>query len=120
MKRTSYRKRVMVFPTPLVRPLIDRQANFAQISPGSGQRRRTRKIFVIKQTSRLSSTNAANRKIRRVLIFDNHPESLRLVFGKRANPHVDLSVPQRVSSRELVLVSVLGLGLFIAMFWPIL
>jgi hypothetical protein len=119
MKRTSFRKGVMVFPRPLVRPVIDRQLNLAQTSSGSGQRRRTRKIFVIKQTSRLPLTNAAGRKIRRILIFDDHPDSLRLIFGRRANPHVDLFSPQRVSSWELILVSILTMGVLIGMFWPL-
>jgi hypothetical protein len=118
MNRTSFRTRVMVFPTPLVRPVIERRANFAQTS-GSRQRRRTRKILVIKQTRRLPSTNAAGRKIHRVLIFDNHPDSLRLVFERRANPHVDLAVPERVSLWELILVSILAMAALIGMFWPL-
>src|ERR1700730_1194490 len=107
MKRTGFRKRVMVFPTPLVRPITDRYPNLAQTSSRNGERRRTRKIFVIKQTSRLPATNAAGKKIRRLLIFDTHPDAIQLVFGSRANRHVDLSVPQRVRCSELVLVSIL-------------
>jgi hypothetical protein len=58
-----------------------------------------RKIFVVKQTSHLPATNAAPAKtVRRILIFDNHPDSRRLVFGRRAASHVHLSDPQRTTS----------------------
>ena len=57
--------------------------------------------------------------MRRILIFDDHPDSLRLVFGGGANPHIDLSAPQRVSSWELVLVSILIMVALIGMFWPL-
>jgi hypothetical protein len=87
----------------------------------TGQRPgRTRKIFVIKKTSRLPSTNAAGKKIRRLLIFDNHPDSLRLGFGRRGNADVDLSAPPRASSSELIIVSLLTLAALVGMFWPIL
>src|SRR6266403_5001827 len=120
MKRTGFRKRVMVFPTRLVRPVIDRQPNLAQTSSPDGQRRPVRKIFVIKQAGRLLSTNGTHKEIRRIVIFDNHPDSLRLVFGRRANPDVDLSVRRRATLRDLILVSMLTMGALIGMFWPIL
>lgn len=84
------------------------------------QHGQTRKIFVIKQTSRLASTNAAGKKIRRVLIFDDHPESLRLVFGRRPHPKVDLSRPQRIALWELLIVSILMIAGLVTMFWPLL
>ena len=109
----------MALPTSFVRRITEGQLNLTQTSSGDRQRVRTRKIFIIKKTSRLPSTNAAGKKIRRILIFDNHPDSLRLVFGERANPYVDLSVPQRVSSWELVLVSILIMSALFGMFWPL-
>jgi len=109
----------MALPTSFVRRIIEGQLNLALTSSGDRQRGRTRKIFIIKQTSRLPSTNAAGSKIRRILIFDNHPDSLRLVFGERANPDVDLSVPQRASSWELVFVSILTMSALFGMFWPL-
>ena len=109
----------MALPTSFVRRIIEGQLNLALTSSGDRQRGRTRKIFIIKQTSRLPSTNAAGSKIRRILIFDNHPDSLRLVFGERANPYVNLSVPQRVSSWELVFVSILTMSALFGMFWPL-
>src|SRR5260370_5036499 len=117
MKRERRHYRGMALPTSFVRRITEGQLNLPQTSSGDRQRVRTRKIFIIKKTSRLPSTNAAGKKIRRILIFDNHPDSLRLVFGERANPYVDLSVPQRVSSWELVLVSILIIIASFGMFW---
>ena len=74
---------------------------------------------MIKQVRRLESTTGTQKKIRRILIFDNHPDSLRLVFGRRANPHIHLSAPERVISWELILVSILIMGALIGMFWPL-
>jgi hypothetical protein len=74
---------------------------------------------VIKQASRLPATNTAGKQIRRILIFDDHPDSLRLVFGRRANPQIDLSMPPRTLPWELVLISMLTMGALIGMFWPL-
>src|SRR6266480_1401666 len=103
MKRTSFRQRLMAFPTPLVRSGTNRQSDFPGDFSGSRQTGfRARKIFIIKQTNRLESTNGARRKMRRIIIFDNHPESLRLVFGLDANPLVDLVQPARTRLWEFV------------------
>ncbi len=109
----------MALPTLFVRRITEGQLNLAQTSSGDRQRSRTRKIFIIKKTSRLPSTNAAGKKIRRILIFDNHPDSLRLLFGERTNPYVDLSVPQRVSSWQLIVVSILTMSALFGMVWPL-
>ena len=109
----------MALPTSFVRRITEGQLNLAQTSSGDRQRSRTRKIFIIKKTSRLPSTNAAGKKIRRILIFDNHPDSLRLLFGERTNPYVDLSVPQRVSSWQLIVVSILTMSALFGMVWPL-
>ncbi len=109
----------MALPTSFVRRITEGQLNLAQTSSGDRQRSRTRKIFIIKKTSRLPSTNAAGKKIRRILIFDNHPDSLRLIFGERTNPYVDLSVPQRVSSWQLIVVSILTMSALFGMVWPL-
>ena len=120
----------MPFPARLVRPIDDRYPNLFRFPSASGQPGvRVSKIFVIKQTWRLldsrsgqalPATNGTRKQIRRILIFDDHPDSLRLVFGRRANPQIDLSVPQRVSSWELVVVSILTMGALIGMFWPLI
>jgi hypothetical protein len=55
--------------------------------------------------------------VRRILIFDNHPDSLRLVFGPRAS-HGQLSDPQHMPSWVVTLLWILVVGLMMAMFWP--
>jgi len=120
MKRERPHYRRMALPTSFVRPSADDQLNLAQAFSATGQQRnRTRKIFVIKQTSRLPSTSGAGHKIRRILIFDNHPESLRLVFGRRPHPYVDHSRPQRISLWELLIVSILIVAGLVGMLWPV-
>ena len=54
-----------------------------------------------------------------IIIFDDHPDGLRLVLGEPAKPHVNRAVPRRVAS-WVVLFSILVLGLLTAMFWPLL
>lgn len=115
MKRKSSPYRRIVFPSPVVGPIADRQPNLARGFFVNGQRNlRARKIFLIEQTT------CARKKIRRVLILDNHPDSLRLVLGGGANPHDDLSEPHRVSSWDLIIVSTLTVGVLVGMFWPLL
>jgi hypothetical protein len=120
MKRKISRRWAMPFPAPLVRPIAHGHPNLARLSFANEQSGpRTRKIFVIKQSRRLRSTNSADKKMQCILIFDNHPDTLRLVFGGGANPHGDLSVSQPASSWELILVSILTMGAMIGMFWPL-
>jgi hypothetical protein len=111
----------MASPETFVRPSTGDQLNLDRAFSAIGQRcGRTRKIFVIEKTSRLPSTNAAGKKIRRILIFDNHPESLRLVLGHRLHQDVDLSRRQRVNAWELIVVSVVTIAGLVGMFWPLL
>jgi hypothetical protein len=69
--------------------------------------------------------------IRRILIFDNHPDSLLLVSGQNLNPDVDLATgrarptgglaaPLHASLLHFVLGLALILVLVLAMFWPLL
>jgi hypothetical protein len=110
----------MAFPAPIVRAQTNRQSNLIQTSPGNEQRRhRTRKIFVFKQVQRLPAANAPDRTIRRVLVFDNHPDSLHLVFGLQANRSVASSESQRASVWEFILVATLAFALVFGMFWPL-
>jgi hypothetical protein len=109
--------------TPLasqfVRPGVDDQLNLRRAFSESGKRVRTKKIFIVRKTTRLPSTNAAGKKIRRILIFDNHPESLRLVFAHRPHRNVDLSRPAQVISWELIVVSILAVAGLGGMFWQL-
>jgi hypothetical protein len=121
MKRKSSRYQAIPFSARLVGPVEDGHPDLFRLPSVSGQSvARARKIFVIKQTRRLPATNAAaGKKMQRILIFDNHPDSLRLVCRAGAKSHGDLSVLQPVSSWELILVSILTMGALIGMFWPL-
>src|SRR5260370_24188334 len=120
MKRKSSRYRALPFPARFVRSSSDHQPDPAHLASASGQGGlRSRRIFVIKQVRRLESTTGTHKKIRRILIFANHPASLRLFFGLQASPNLDLSRPPRVSPWELILVSILIMGALMGMFWPL-
>jgi hypothetical protein len=58
--------------------------------------------------------------IRRILIFDNHPDSLRLVSRLRVGPDVDLAAPQFRSRSHLILGLVVIIALVLATIWPLL
>src|ERR1700726_2570500 len=58
--------------------------------------------------------------IRRILIFDNHPDSLRLVFGRRLNADVDPGAPQITSRRYIILGLVPILAVVLAAVWLLL
>jgi hypothetical protein len=121
MKRERFEYGRMALPESFVTPRADDQLNLARSFSLPGKRRgRTRKIFIVKKTSRLRSTSGTNKKIRQILIFDNHPDTLRLIFGRRPDPHVDLPVSPRVSSWELIIVCLLTVVGLIGMFWPLL
>jgi hypothetical protein len=117
MKRKDFRRRPI--SSPFVRPITGARV-FRLPAASEKPRRRTRKIFIIKQARRLASTNGAEKKLRRILIFDDHPDSLRLVFGPGASRYDDLSVSPRVTSWDFILVSILAVVAFLGMFWPLL
>jgi hypothetical protein len=73
-------------------------------------RLRRKRLFIIKQVSR----SGTDKKIRRVLIFDN-----RLVFEGGAIAHRELPMSRHVSSWELIIVSILTIGGLVGMFWPL-
>ena len=58
--------------------------------------------------------------IRRILIFDNHPDSLRLVSRLRVGPDVDLAAPRYRSRSHLILGLVVIIALVLATIWPLL
>jgi hypothetical protein len=116
MKRKSFRARQIRIPAPLVGPIAARESKLAQTSSGIRQTGlRRKRLFIIKQVGRLGG----DKKIRRVLIFDNHPDSLRLVFEGGAISHHELPKSRHVSSWELIIVSILTIGGLVGMFWPL-
>jgi hypothetical protein len=122
MKRERFDYRRMVLSGSFVRPKADNQFNAApDFSVTRQQHGQRRKVSVIKQVIRVPSTNGKGKKIRRILIFDNHPDSLRLVSGSLPHyPYVDLPRPQRIGFWELVIASVLMIAGLVGMFWPLL
>jgi hypothetical protein len=119
MKKRSSHHRARTFNGPVLRlPAEDRSANpFRFLSRGRRLGTGTKRFFIIKQAVQLPSTNSTEtRTVQHVLIFDDHPESLRLVFGGAA-AQVDLSRLPGASSRHLVLLSILIMGLLSAILW---
>jgi hypothetical protein len=119
MKKRSFHHRARTFNAPVLRlPAEDRSANpFRFLSLGRRLGTGTKRFFIIKQAVQLPPTSSAgSRTVQHVLIFDDHPESLRLVFGS-ATPEIDLPRPPGVSSRHLVLLSMLLVGLLSATLW---
>ena len=100
------------------RPKIVRPIRFAFfLLVSSLARGRKDFLFIIKRAVQLPPTSSAgSRTVQHVLIFDDHPESLRLVFGGAA-AQVDLSRLPGASSRHLVLLSILIMGLLSAILW---
>src|SRR5437588_6471559 len=119
MKKRSSHHRTRTFNAPLLRlPAEDRSANsFRFLSLGRQPGIGTKRFFIIKQAIQPRPTNSTeSRTVQHVLIFDEHPESLRLVFGS-ATSEIDLSRPPRASSRHLVLLSILIMGMLTAILW---
>jgi hypothetical protein len=115
MKRNSFRYR----PSLPQLPVADHQPDLAGHGRANGHDGlRSRRIFVIEQVRRLESTTRA--KERRILIFDDHPESLHLLLEHCSTSPRDLSAPEPVISWALILASILTIGALIAMLWPIL
>jgi hypothetical protein len=89
---------------------IDRR--FLRDSGSPGRRR----IFAIVAPPKVDVSGKA---IRRILIFDNHPESLRLVSRFHVRPD-DLAATRRAHPVYLIFALLLMLALSIAMFWPLI
>jgi hypothetical protein len=119
MKKRSSHHRARTFNAPPLRlPAEGGSPNsfrFLSLSRRLGTG--TKRFFIIKQAVQLPPTSSAgSRSVQHVLIFDDHPESLRLVFGGAA-AQVDLSRLPGASSRHLVLLSILIMGLLSAILW---
>src|SRR6266513_5165195 len=99
-------------------PAEDRSANpFRFLSRGRRLGTGRKRFFIIKQAVQLPPTSSAgSRTVQHVLIFDDDPESLRLVFSGAA-AQVDLPPPPGASSRHLVFLSILIMGLLSAILW---
>jgi hypothetical protein len=121
MKNNSSRYRAIASSARLVRPKTSHDPLVLRFPPASGQSGiRARRVFVIKQVHRLPATTAVGRKIERILIFDDHPDSLRLLFGRPADSPVQLSDSQPISLSGVALLWILTAGLMMVMFWRVL
>ena len=83
-------------------------------STGSGRK----KIFAI--VAPAMPADLGGKTIRRVLIFDNHPDSLRLVSRLRVRPDVDLVAPPVTSRSHIIFGLVVIVALLFAIVWPLL
>ena len=75
-----------------------------------------RRIFAIVAPAKVDVSGKA---IRGILIFDNHPESLRLVSRFHVRPD-DLAATRRAHPIYLIFALLLMLALSMAMFWPLI
>jgi hypothetical protein len=116
MKRRSYHYQARTFNPPAE----DRSSNsFRVLSPDRQPGLRAKRIFIVRQTVQVPSTSSAEgRKVQHVLIFDDHPESLRLVFADTP-VEFDLSPPHRASPWPLILLWILIIGSMTAILWPL-
>ena len=77
-----------------------------------------KRIFAI--VSRPIPAEVGDKTIRRILIFDNHPDSLRLVSRLRVRPDVDFAAPRYTSHSHVILGLFVVMALVLAMIWPLL
>jgi hypothetical protein len=114
MKRKSSRYRVMRFSARLAKTDPTPDALVQRFPLASGQSSiRARRIFVIKRVSLLPAPNTLGKTIQRILIFDDHPASLRLVFGRRTSPQTDRRTSQSAGWWESILAWMLIAGALI-------
>jgi len=80
-------------------------------STGSGKKR----IFAI--VSRPIAAQLKGKAIRRIVIFDNHPDSLRLVLESGADIHSDEATTRWERRASMICASILIAILVAAMLW---
>jgi hypothetical protein len=120
MKRESSRYQWVGIPGWFVRPITEHRSVLALLSLARTQGGlHARKVFVIKQRGRLDSRTGAGKTIQRILIFDDHPDSLRLVLGRSPTPQPDQIAPPSARWWEPVLGGMLITAALIALFLPL-
>jgi hypothetical protein len=93
-------------------------AQFGSLVPRDSTASGQKKIFAI--VTPPMPADVGDKMIRRILIFDNHPDSLRLVSRLRLRPDVKLDAARRAHPAYLIFALLLMLALSIAMFWPLI
>lgn len=85
MKRNNFARRPAALPGRFIRE--PNESDEVNSVPFPGERAYIpKKIFILKRTSRLMETNGPVKIVRRILMFDDHPDSLRLILGPSADP----------------------------------
>jgi hypothetical protein len=74
----------------------------------------------MRQTGRLRVTGGSIKTVRRILIFDDHPDSLRLIIGGSASRNVRRTSGGWATLRIFIPPGIAALTALIAMFWPLL
>jgi hypothetical protein len=112
MKNESYRYRSM----PLSKSVENRHPNLVGLPcPNKKRSARAKTICIITQMTALPATNMPGKKMRRILIFDNHPDSLRLAVREQANTGID-SAKTWANSWHIIIVSLVAAGGLLGMF----
>jgi hypothetical protein len=76
-----------------------------------------RKIYAI--VAPPMPADLGGKTIRRILVFDNHPESLRLVFGRGLNT-VDVGAPEITRRRYIILGLIPIVAIVLVTLWLLL
>jgi hypothetical protein len=66
------------------------------------------------------NASAGRANVRRILVFDNHPESLRLVFPRHPGGLADDQNSESAKWWEIVGASFLMVAALLGVFWPLL
>jgi len=74
----------------------------------------------MKQTGHLRVTGGSVKTVRRILIFDDHPESLRLILGDSASRDARRTSRGWATLRIFILPGIAALTALTAIFWPLL
>jgi hypothetical protein len=80
----------------------------------------SRRVFLFKGEERLAGNNGPDKTIQRILIFDNHPETLHLLFGRGgitwADPEADETTRWWEPSLGWMLVGGVSILLLLSLF----
>jgi hypothetical protein len=77
-----------------------------------------RRLFAIVRRAEPSAPESKEQ--RRILLFDNHPDTLRLLFEERPKSKPGVAAPDRRRAFHLLLAASLICVLVAAMFWPLI
>lgn len=73
----------------------------------------------MKQTGLLAANNGPVKSVQHILMFDDHPDSLRIIFGPPENWETDDATDDDGSLREFILPGIAILVALSAIFLPL-